>query len=326
MFYLKNKLNIEKENIEKENPDKQFLKAKDLNREFANKDKDKIKNNNNNDNNHGMFLNAQAIKVEDFSFKYPQTGRKDFHSLEYKEVLKNISFSIYSGEKVSIIGPNGAGKSTLLLNIAGLMEDYLKESKNNLKSGKIYIFGKEINLKNIYNIRENIGFVFQNPDDQLFSMSVFEDVAFGLVNFLKKNDKEKSNDMQYIKDVVFNTLEKVNLKNKENEIPHFLSFGEKKLAALATALSYDPKILILDEPSSNLDPQNRKNFINLIKSLDKTMIISTHDMDLAYEFSQRCIILNNGKVVFDGLTKEILKDEDFLIENGLDLPLSFKNL
>ncbi|MCL4384855.1 MAG: energy-coupling factor ABC transporter ATP-binding protein [Actinobacteria bacterium] len=268
---------------------------------------------------------TEAIKVENFSFRYMQAKRQNYHILSYKEVLKNINFTVNVGEKISIIGPNGAGKSTLLLNIAGLMEEYLKENKNNSGGGNIYIFGKQMNLKNIYDIRENIGFVFQNPDDQLFSTSVFEDVAFGLVNFLKKNNDLRASNMQYIKDTVIETLNKVNLKNKEDEIPHFLSFGEKKLAALATALSYNPKILILDEPSSNLDPKNRENFINLIKSLNKTMIISTHDMDLAYEFSERCIILNNGEIVYDGITKEILKNKEFLLENGLDLPLSFRS-
>jgi cobalt/nickel transport system ATP-binding protein len=102
------------------------------------------------------------------------------------------------------------------------------------------------------------------------------------------------------------------------------SYGEKKLASLAAALSYDLRILILDEPSSNLDPRNRDNFINLIKSLNKTMLISTHDMDFAYEFSERCLILNKGKIVYDGRTKEILKNKAFLLENGLDFPLMFK--
>lgn len=268
------------------------------------------------------LLGQAAVIVRDFSFNYVQPKKENHSGLTYKTVLKNISFTIEEGEKVSLIGSNGAGKSTLLLNIAGLMEEYFKENLNN--SGDIYIYGKRVDLKNIYDIREKIGFVFQNPDDQLFSTSVFEDVAFGLVNFLLKNRDARAHDMEYIKNTVFLTLNKVNLFDKENEIPHFLSYGEKKLAALATALSYDPKILILDEPSSNLDPRNRDNFIELIKSLNKTMLISTHDMDFAYEFSDRCLILNNGKIVYDGMAKDILKNKAFLLENGLDLPLKFK--
>ena len=264
-----------------------------------------------------------AVKVENFSFKYIQQNRKNFNSMAYKEVLKNIDFQVNVNEKISIIGPNGAGKSTLLLNIAGLMDEYFDPKSNNA-SGEIYICGKQINSKNIYDIRQYIGFVFQNPDDQLFSTSVFEDVAFGLVNFLIKNKDLRAKDKDYIREIVFSTLNQVNLKDKENDIPHFLSFGEKKLAALATVLSYDPKILILDEPSSNLDPKNRDNFIKLIMSFEKTMLISTHDMDFAYEFSDRCLIINKGKIVYDGRTKEILKNKDFLLENGLDLPLMFK--
>jgi cobalt/nickel transport system ATP-binding protein len=264
----------------------------------------------------------EAVKIQDFSFNYVQAKRQNYSGLTYKTVLKNINCRIDEGEKVSVIGPNGAGKSTLLLNIAGLMEEYFKGNLNN--TGDIYIYGSQLNSKNIYNIREKVGFVFQNPDDQLFSNSVFEDVAFGLVNFLLKKKDARAHDTEYIKKTVSSTLNKVNLFEKENEIPHFLSYGEKKLIALATALVYDPGLLILDEPSSNLDPRNRDNFIELIKSLNKTMIISTHDMDFAYEFSERCIILNRGKIVYDGLTKEILKNRAFLLENGLDLPLQFK--
>lgn len=273
----------------------------------------------------GENLNSMtAIKVENFSFRYIQANRQNCSNLGYKQALENIDFEVSAGEKISIIGPNGAGKSTLLLNIAGLMDEYFDLKLNN-NCGKIFIYGKQINIRNIYDIRQQIGFVFQNPDDQLFSTSVFEDVAFGLVNFLNKNKDLRANDKDYIKETVYLTLNKVNLKNKEDEIPHFLSYGEKKLAALATILSYDPEILILDEPSSNLDPRNRDNFINLIKSLGKTMLISTHDMDLAYEFSERCLIINDGKIVYDGSTKEILKNKDFLLENGLNLPLAFRN-
>jgi cobalt/nickel transport system ATP-binding protein len=268
------------------------------------------------------ILDQTAVEVRDFSFHYIQSKNKNHNDLTFKTVLKNISFTIEEGEKVSVIGSNGAGKSTLLLNIAGLMEEYFKENLNNY--GDIYIYGRKIDLKNIYDIREKIGFVFQNPDDQLFSTSVFEDVAFGLVNFLLKNKDARAHNMKYIKDTVLLTLDKVNLSGKENEIPHFLSYGEKKLAALATVLSYDPRILILDEPSSNLDPRNRDNFIDLIKQLSKTMLISTHDMDFAYEFSNRCLILNKGKIVYDGPTKDILKNKAFLLANGLDLPLKFK--
>jgi len=255
-----------------------------------------------------------AVRVNNLSYRYISSKKVNNKGGALKEVLKNINFSVFDGEKVSIIGPNGAGKSTLLLNIAGLIE-----SKH--KSGEIQIFDKILNEKNIFNIREHIGFVFQDPNDQLFSTTVFDDVAFGLINYLNKKKDDRAKNIEYIREIVKISLGKVNLKNLEDEIPHFLSFGEKKLVTLATVLSYDPKILILDEPSSNLDPRNRSNFLKLIKKMDKSIIVATHDLDLAYDFSDRCIILNDGKIVFDGNSKEIFKDESFLIKNNLDLPL-----
>jgi len=266
-----------------------------------------------------MIKNKLAVKIEDLSYKYLSSNRLDQGGGDLKQVLKNISFDIKEGEKISIIGPNGAGKSTLLLNIAGLADD-------KHLSGNIQIFDNTINKANIYNIRQDIGFVFQDPNDQLFSTKVFDDVAFGLINFLSKNDAKKAKDIGYIEEIVRLSLKTVNMEGAENTIPHFLSFGEKKLVALATVLSYEPRLLILDEPASNLDPGNRKSFIELIKSMDKTIISATHDLDMAYDFSDRCIIINEGNIVFDGDSKQILKDAVFLRENNLDLPLRFSGV
>jgi len=258
--------------------------------------------------------NQKIIEVKNLYYKYLTSRRLDGGFSSYREVLKGINFSVGRGEKLSIIGPNGAGKSTLMLNIAGLID-------GKYRNGEIFIYGKRLNEKNIYDIREKIGFVFQDPNDQLFSTKVFDDVSFGLINYLNKKKDRRAKNRQYVEEIVRISLRKVNLGNIEEEIPHFLSFGEKKLVTLATVLSYDPEILVLDEPSSNLDPRNRTNFIKLIQEMDKTIIIATHDLDLAYEFSDRCIILNDGKIVFDGNSKEIFKDESFLIKNNLDLPL-----
>jgi len=261
-----------------------------------------------------------TIEISNLSFKYPSTRKIssfDQGAKGFKEVLHEISFIISEGEKVSLIGPNGAGKSTLLLNIAGL-----QESRH--RKGQIKICGIELNDKNIYGIREKIGFVFQDPNDQLFSTSVFDDVAFGLINYLNKKRDPRAKDIKFIEGRVKESLAKVNLKNVENEMPYFLSFGEKKLTSLATVLSYDPEILILDEPASNLDPSNRDNFIELLKRFDKTIIVATHDLDLAYDFSERAIVLNGGRIVFDGNTREVLKDKDFLHANNLALPLMFR--
>jgi cobalt/nickel transport system ATP-binding protein len=259
----------------------------------------------------------KIIEVKNLYYKYPAKRRLGADSGSYKKVLTGVSFSVREGEKVSIVGPNGAGKSTLMLNIAGLLED-------KYRNGEILISGKELNSKNIYEIREKIGFVFQDPNDQLFSIKVFDDVAFGLINYLAKKEDKHAGDRKYLKRVVKESLKKVNLKIAEDEISHFLSYGEKKLVSLATVLSYDPEILILDEPTGNLDPRNRSNFIKLIDKMKKTVIIATHDLDMAYDLSGRCIVLNKGKIVYAGDPKEILSDRDFLMENGLDLPLMLK--
>lgn len=266
--------------------------------------------------------NDIIIEVRNLSYAYKTSKRindKTDAAVEFKEALKDINFTVAKGEKVSIIGPNGAGKSTLLLNLAGLIE-------HNNRNGEIFILGKILNDKNLYDLRENIGFVFQDPNDQLFSVSVFDDVAFGLINFLNKKKDPRGQNKEFIRNKVVESLSMVNLSGIENDMPHFLSFGEKKLVALATVLSYNPEILFLDEPSSNLDPKNRKDFIKLIKGLEKTIIIATHDLDLAYEFSNRTIVLNKGKIVFDGSSKSVLQDKDFLKSNNLDLPLMFNNL
>jgi cobalt/nickel transport system ATP-binding protein len=260
------------------------------------------------------------IEINNLKYKYLSSKRlneKNESQIVFKHVLKGISLNIYKGENVSIIGPNGAGKSTLLLNIAGLLESKYRE-------GHINIEGLEINENNIFNIREKIGFVFQDPNDQLFSTTIFDDVAFGLINFLVKKKDPRAKDISFIRERVSECMLKVGLKDVENSVPYFLSFGEKKLAALATVLSYEPEIYILDEPSSNLDPQNRYNFIDLLKNMDKTIIIATHDLDMAYDLSGRAIVLNNGVVAYDGPARKVLENKSFLEANSLRLPLSFK--
>jgi len=263
-------------------------------------------------------MQSQAsIEIENLRYRYLSSKRLNGADIVYREVLRGIDLRVFPGEKVSVIGPNGAGKSTLLLNIAGLLDE-------KYRSGSIFISGIELNHRNIYSIREKIGFVFQDPNDQLFSTSVFDDVAFGLLNFLKKKRDSRAKDINYIRHKVSEALSKVNLFGLEDEVPYFLSFGEKKLAALATVLSYDPEILVLDEPSSNLDPKNREDFIKLLKNMDNTIVIATHDLDLAYEFSERTVILNRGNLVFDGCTESVLCNRKFLENNDLRVPLSLK--
>ncbi len=263
------------------------------------------------------MYNGKIIEIKNLHYKYPVNRRLSGDTDGYKEALRGVSFSVSEGERISIIGPNGAGKSTLMLNVAGLLE-------RKHRKGEIFIAGRRLNGKNIYDIREKIGFVFQDPNDQLFSIKVFDDVAFGLINYLVKKKDRRARDRKYLEAIVRDCLKKVNLGKIEDEISHFLSYGEKKLVSLATVLSYDPQILILDEPTGNLDPRNRSNFIKLIGNMKKTILIATHDLDMAYDFSGRCIVLNKGKIISDGNPKKILSDRDFLTDNGLDLPLILK--
>lgn len=261
--------------------------------------------------------NNMIIETRNLKYRYPSSRRIDNAEIIFKEILKGLDIDISRGEKVSIIGPNGAGKTTLLLNLAGLLDQKYRE-------GTIKISGIELNDKNIFDIREKIGFVFQDPNDQLFSTTVFDDVAFGLINFLNKKNDLRSKDNKYVSEKVKSALEKVNLFDFEHEVPHFLSFGEKKLAALATVLSYEPEIFILDEPSSNLDPRNREGFITLLKEMKNTVVVATHDLDLAYDFSDRIILINRGVIAYDGKPDIILKDKVFLEKNDMRLPLSLR--
>lgn len=261
--------------------------------------------------------NNMIIETRNLKYRYPSSRRIDNAEIIFKEILKGLDIDISRGEKVSIIGPNGAGKTTLLLNLAGLLDQKYRE-------GTIKISGIELNDKNIFDIREKIGFVFQDPNDQLFSTTVFDDVAFGLINFLNKKNDLRSKDNKYVSEKVKSALEKVNLFDFEHEVPHFLSFGEKKLAALATVLSYEPEIFILDEPSSNLDPRNREGFITLLKEMKNTIVVATHDLDLAYDFSDRIILINRGVIAYDGKPDIILKDKVFLEKNDMRLPLSLR--
>ncbi len=238
-----------------------------------------------------------AIDIIDLSYSYPD-GTK---------ALENLNLKIFKDEKTAIVGPNGAGKSTLLMHLNGVKQG----------TGKIVIDGFELNNKNIKTIRKKVGMVFQNPEDQLFCPTVFDDVAFGPIN------------MRYEKDDVLKcvkkALELVGLEGYEKKSPFHLSEGEKKRVSLATVLSLDPEILIFDEPTSNLDPRNRRHFIDFLSKFDKTIIVATHDLDFVLDFASRCIILNNGQIITDGEPKIILQNGELLLKNGLEFPLSFKN-
>jgi len=223
------------------------------------------------------------IDIQNLSFSYPE-GRL---------ALSNINLHIQAGEKVVLMGPNGAGKSTLLYHLNGVL------------TGP----GVELNKKNLPIIRSLVGLIFQNPDDQLFSTTVFEDVAFGLIY--------QGLEMDLVNQRVKLALEAVQMVGSENRNPYHLSAGEKKRIAIATVLSMRPEVLILDEPTAGLDPRGKREFMELLMKLPQTMLIATHDFDLAEKVSERVILISDGVIGADGNTKEILSNKELLEKHGL---------
>jgi len=239
-----------------------------------------------------MQYDGNILKVADLHFAYP-----DEHV-----ALRGVSFNLCAGEKVALVGPNGAGKSTLILQLNGILDG----------RGGIEIAGMRLTRANLPVIRSMVGLVFQNPDDQLFSPTVFEDVAFGPLHMGLPEEEVFAR--------VDRALEAVRMSAYRERLSHHLSVGEKKRIAIATVLSMDPKILILDEPSAGLDPRARRTLINLLRDLPITMLISTHDMRMVEELFPRTIVMDNGRIVADGMTQEILEDEKLLNEHGLEKP------
>lgn len=225
-----------------------------------------------------------AIQAIDLSCRY----------LDGTVALRGIGLEIRQGESFALIGPNGAGKSTLLMCLAGLLE----------ATGKVLINGRVLAPQNARELRKGIGLVFQDPDDQLFMPTLEEDVAFGPLNL--NLDKEE------ISRRVRSALDQVHLWDNRQKPPHHLSYGEKRRAALATVLAMQPQILLLDEPTSNLDPATRRELMEYLKSLDVTRVIATHDLDLAAALSERCAVLYSGSLIATGPTKEIFADMQML--------------
>ena len=241
---------------------------------------------------HAPEYKGDILQVRDLHFAYP-----DGHA-----ALHGVSFKLLSGDKAALVGPNGAGKSTLMLHLNGILSG----------RGEIEIAGMNLTRENLPVIRSMVGLVFQNPDDQLFSPTVFEDVAFGPLHMgLPEAD---------VRARVSSALEAVRMSAYKERLSHHLSVGEKKRIAIATVLSMNPSILILDEPSAGLDPRARRSLINLLRELPITMLVSTHDMTLVKELFPRTIVMDEGRIVADGLTMDILDDGDLLLAHGLEKP------
>lgn len=236
-----------------------------------------------------------AIDARDLSYVYPDGCL----------ALHDVNIKVMVNERIAILGPNGAGKSTLLMLISGL----LKPSK-----GSIHILGMPIN-ENLNKIRSKIGIVFQDPDDQLFCPTLWEDVTFGPLNMGLSEDEVVKRGKE--------ALRVVGLDGYEERAPHHLSAGEKKKAAIATVLAMKPKILILDEPTANLDPRGKKDLINIINNLHKdqkiTLIVATHDIDFIPLIADRAYILNK-RIIAEGNLEDLFSDSDTMMKAGLDQP------
>ncbi len=246
-----------------------------------------------------MSNSTSSLLIEGLAFAYP-----DGH-----QALFGVNLKVSQGECVAILGPNGAGKTTLVLHLNGI---------HPTNAGKVWIAGILVDAKDkesLSKIRSKVGIVFQDPDDQLFMPTVGEDVAFGPYNMGIRGAELDA--------VVDTALKQVGMLEFKDRAPHHLSFGQRRRVAVATVLAMKPEILVLDEPSSNLDPASRRELADILRELKITTLMVTHDIPYAYELCERSIILSGGIVVADGDTKTILGDAKLLKENRLELPVGF---
>jgi cobalt/nickel transport system ATP-binding protein len=240
----------------------------------------------------GAPLASPVLVIDGLSFSYP-----DGHV-----ALREVSLLVRRGEKVALVGPNGAGKSTLMLHLNGILGG----------QGQIAVGGLPVTRPNLPLVRARVGLVFQNPDDQLFSPTVFEDVAFGPLHMGLAEAE--------VRERVERALAQVGMQPYADRLSYHLSVGEKKRIAIATVLAMDPQILVFDEPSAGLDPRARRALINLLRALPLTMLVSTHDMLMVRELFPRMVIMDEGQVVADGSTERLLNDATLLESHGLERP------
>ncbi|MDA4107431.1 cobalt ABC transporter ATP-binding protein [Mycobacterium holsaticum DSM 44478] len=237
-----------------------------------------------------------AIDIEALRYVYP----------DGQVALDHVDLTVAPGERIAVLGPNGAGKTTLMLHLNGVLT---------ATSGAVEICGIPLNRKTVQDIRRRVGLVFQDPDDQLFMPTVAQDVAFGPANFGVRGDALATR--------VTRALDAVSLADHADRSPTHLSAGQRRRAALATVLACEPDILVLDEPSANLDPVARRELAEALAGLEATMLIVTHDLPYAAQLCERAVVMDSGVIVADGAINEILADADLLAAHRLELPWGF---
>ena len=241
---------------------------------------------------------SPALQVRALSYRYPRSTAR--------AALDQISFSVADGECLGVIGPNGAGKSTLLLHLNGLLPEHPPSQAS------IWIGGEPLTAATLDNLRQRVGLLFQDPDDQLISATVFEDVAFGPRQFGLNGG--------HLRSLVDHCLSQVGLRGFEQREPHRLSQGERRRVCLAGVLACKPTVLVLDEPTSDLDPRGRREFKALLKSLPGAKVIATHDLELVVDLCSRVLILDDGKLIAEGPTVPLLSNEELMLAHGLEKP------
>lgn len=239
------------------------------------------------------------IKIDQLSVRYNDGN----------QVINQLDMQIADGETVGVIGANGAGKSTLLMSLVGILLP---------SEGSIEIDGLLLDKKRLRELREKVGVIFQNPDDQLFMHNVYDDIAFGLRNYGLEEE--------IIHQRITGIMEELGVEKLQHMNSHKLSGGEKRIIAIATILVMEPSVVLFDEPSSFLDPKTRRRLIVLLRGLKVTKLIATHDLDMALELCDRIIVLKEGKIYAQGRAKEILTNQKLLEEAGLELPFCLQKI
>jgi cobalt/nickel transport system ATP-binding protein len=241
-------------------------------------------------------VTAPVLDVRGLAYAYP-----DGH-----QALYGVDLHVHAGERVALLGPNGAGKTTLVLHLNGILT---------AGAGSVAVSGLPVTKHHLQEVRRRVGVVFQDPDDQLFMPTVRDDVAFGPQNLGVKGAALDARVMQ--------ALDKVGMADFADRPPHHLSFGQRRRVAVATVLAMEPEILVLDEPSSNLDPASRRELADILRGLDVTVLMVTHDLPYAFELCPRSVVLSGGVIVADGSTYDVLTDDDLMARHRLELPFGF---